>query len=195
MSSIDKKLQSILPRAAAELSAPFEPTDAQRRAKGAFWSHFSDPGAPQVPAEISLALASMYANDRAISTWWPDPSFRSWFTNKDEFRQRLEYMSGIVLDNFFEIVTNRRTPAGARVKAGEIILQLAGKMTSGKPDPEKYLDEHIAKMNRKELEAYIQRNLKVLPPEPVAAEGTPPHSPESLTSPPADSHSKTSEIN
>lgn len=155
----DNKLLQVV--AQASDLVVFHPTSDQRRAKSNFWSHFSD-GDTQVPLDISLAYALKLGADKRISTWWQVKEFQDWFTNKDEFRQRLEYLTHLVLDTFETVLTDPKAQAGAKVNAGKIILEAASKMPKGRGE-EKYMDAQIATMDRKQLEEFIHKSMKLLP--------------------------------
>lgn len=157
----DKKLLSVL-STAPELVI-FQPTADQRKAKSNFWSYWAEGGA-EVPPTVSLATAVRFGGDKRISLWWDTPEFQEWFTNKDEFRQRLEYLSHLVLDTFEKVLTDPASHAGAKVQAGKTILEAAKKMPRGK-DEERYADEKISRMDRRQLEEFIRNNLTLLPPQ------------------------------
>lgn len=141
----------------------YKPTADQRRAKSAFWSHFTGEGATQVPTVPTLASALSLGGDRRISDWWKDQSFIDWFSNSDEFRQRLEYLTTLALDAAEDILTSKDAPAAAKVNMAKLVMEAAGK---GAKDTakEKYADERIAQMDRMQLEEYIRKSMRILPP-------------------------------
>jgi hypothetical protein len=139
----------------------FQPSDAQRRAKSNFWSFFAA-GNALPPADVDLAMASKYAGDRRIEEWWKLEGFASWFSNKDEFRQKVEFMADVVLDEFFSMIRNPGTQATAKVAAGKVILEAAKKLNQKAPSEDAQVSEKIAKMSKEELEAYIRSRMDKL---------------------------------
>lgn len=159
---ISKLKQRILDQAIDVVS--FKPTDAQQRAKSNFWSFFAS-GEALPPVTVDLALASQYAGDRRIAEWWSLQGFPEWFSNKDEFRQKVEFMAGIVLDEFFSMVRSPDTQATAKVAAGKIILEAARKLGNKPAAEETQVSDKIAKMSKEELEEFIRSRMTKLLPE------------------------------
>lgn len=139
----------------------FQPSDAQRRAKSNFWSFFAA-GNALPPTDVDLAMASKYAGDKRIEEWWKLDGFPSWFSNKDEFRQKVEFMADVVLDEFFSMIRNPGTQATAKVAAGKVILEAAKKLNQKAPSEDAQVSEKIAKMSKEELEAYIRSRMDKL---------------------------------
>lgn len=139
----------------------FQPDASQRRAKGNFWSYFTDSDAP-LPQDITLALALKFGADRRIGAWWDSREFRDWFCNKDEFRQRLEYLTHLALDSAEEILISKTVSAQAKVAMAKLIIEAANKMPKGRAD-DKFLDERVAQMDRKQLEEFIRKSVRILP--------------------------------
>jgi len=163
MMNITKLKQSILDKAIDV--AAFQPTDPQKQAKARLWSYFAQ-GDALPPTDIDLATASRYAGDRRISEWWTLQGFPEWFANKDEFRQKVEYMAGIVLDEFFSLIRSPDTQATAKVAAGKVILEAAKKLSNKPASEETQVSDKIAKMSKDELEAFIRSRVdKLLPDE------------------------------
>lgn len=141
----------------------FKPTPEQRRAKSTFWSYFSEDDAP-IPEFISDAMASKFGADRRISQWWGSTDFVAWFTNKDEFRQRLEFLSQLALDAAEEILSSPTVPPQAKVNMAKLVIEAANKMPNKyAKDDQNFLDSRIAKMDKKQLEEFISKNIKLLP--------------------------------
>jgi hypothetical protein len=141
----------------------FTPTDEQKRAKAEFWSRASS-GEAEVPSEISLALALRLGAPTATSKWWSIPGFQDWFTNRNEFKENLEFLANIAVDQLGLIIRDSKANPSARVAAVKLILEAARKMPSKSTDSEQYLDQKVAEMDRKELEDYIQRQMTRITP-------------------------------
>lgn len=90
----------------------FHPTDAHRKAKSAFWSHFFSTG-EQVPPSIDSATAAHFSGFGEVVEWFHDvPGFSEWFSNGEEFRQRVEYVSHLGLDVLQEVLQDRNARLG-----------------------------------------------------------------------------------
>lgn len=138
----------------------FQPTEAQRKVKGRFWSYFESSDALP-PAEIDLSTASRYGAHRSLPDWWAIPGFTDWFTNRDEFRQRMEYLAQRALDELETILASTDERSGAtKVQAIRIIMDISNKAPKSATD--KFLDERVQKMSEKELEEFISKNVRKL---------------------------------
>lgn len=139
----------------------FLPSPEQRKAKAAFWAAYTDN--PVLDLEtISSEEARRYAADTRVYKWWPIPGFRDWFLNKDEFRQRLEYLANIALDAAEEILLNPTAHPSARTNMAKLVIEAAGRMPNKFAKEPKFADEIISRMTRRELEEYIRRGQKLL---------------------------------
>lgn len=157
--SKQERIIEVLDYVASELT--FLPSYEQRKAKSAFWARFNENPMCE-PADISLAMASRFTGDNRVSKWWNQDGFRDWFINRDEFRQRLEHLANLTLDMFEEILSDRKASAGARVSAGKVVMEVARKMPP-RHSTEKFMDEKIGEMDRKQLEEFISRRISLLP--------------------------------
>lgn len=133
----------------------FKPNDAQRLAKSTFWSYFIESHTPP-PEVIELSTALRYGASKGISDWWSLPGFQDWFTNKDEFRQRIEYLASLCLDELEHTVRDRNGNPTARTAAIRMILQASNKLTEGATSKGgTFLDESVSKMDRNQLLDFI----------------------------------------
>lgn len=141
----------------------FFPTEAHIRAKANFWTHFSETDTP-VPDQVDLSTAARFSGDRRIQTWWSTPGFQDWFLNREEFKQRMEYLSNLCLDQLESILTSNVNPSD-KLAAIKLIMQVSSKTPDARASDKqgKYLDSKIAEMSREQLEAYIRRSIQVLP--------------------------------
>lgn len=139
----------------------FVPDTTQMQVKAAFWAkHADNPLAPT--HDITLAAALDVTGDTRLSRWWGIPGFSAWFTNKDEFRQKAEYVANLALQTIEEILLDREAQPNARIKAAQIAIETANKMPT-KYAKEKFIDAKIQEMSRKELDAFIKEAMKELP--------------------------------
>lgn len=142
----------------------FQPTPDQRKAKSSFWAVFgTDPEGTLGPAE-NLVTALRFGGDKRIRQWWDTPGFQDWFFNRDEFRQRVEYLANLALDNLEEILTARNVTSTDKLNAIKILMQVGRKLPTGQAQADSgALPDAISRMTRSQLEAYIQSSLRLLP--------------------------------
>lgn len=150
------KLHASLSKAADVVS--FSPSEAQRRAKSNFWSYFAS-GEALPPTHVDLAIATKYAGDKRIGDWWQLEGFAEWFANKDEFRQRVEFLADLALDELYQLIRNPGTQATAKVAAIRMIMDVGKKVAQKAPNEESAAGEKIASMDKKQLEEYIKSKL------------------------------------
>jgi hypothetical protein len=136
----------------------FSPTAAQRRAKSNFWSFFASCEALP-PDQVDLLIATKYAGDKRISEWWALEGFADWFANKDEFRQRVEFLADLALDELYHLIRDPETQATAKVAAIRMIMDVGKKVSQKAPTEESVAGEKIASMDKKQLEEYIKSRL------------------------------------
>lgn len=136
----------------------FSPTEPQRRAKSNFWSFFAS-GEALPPTQVDLAIATKYAGDKRITEWWQLEGFAEWFANKDEFRQRVEFLADLALDELYQLIRNPETQATAKVAAIRMIMDVGKKVAQKSPSEESAVSEKIASMDKKQLEEYIKSRL------------------------------------
>jgi hypothetical protein len=160
MSSLNN-LSKVL--AAATQEVVFVPTADMRRAKAAFWTSLSDHPLGIGDADtLTLAASKQLGADSRLSRWWAVPGFVDWWQNKQEFKQRLEYMAQLALDSLEEILTDPGANPTAKVNSAKLVLDAANKMP--KKVPEENLDAKLSSMSRAELEEYVRSKVKYLTP-------------------------------
>lgn len=143
----------------------FLPSPEQRRVKSAFWASVADnPMLDPAGGTITVSQATRITGEGRLSRWWKLPGFEQWFLNKDEFRQRVEYLANLALDVAEEILLDRSAHPSARVNMTKLIVEVANKIPSraAQKDENRYLDAQIAKMSRDELAEFIDKNTKFL---------------------------------
>lgn len=149
--------------AAATQDIVFSPTPDMRRAKAAFWSSLSDhPLGIGDTDTLTLAASKQLGADSRLPRWWAIPGFQEWWQNKQEFKQRLEYMAQLALDSLEEILADPNANPTAKVNSAKLVLDAANKMP--KKAPEENLDAKLASMTRTELEEYVRSKVKYLTP-------------------------------
>lgn len=141
----------------------FVPKDSHRRAKANFWTTVQELGLP-IPAEPDYSLALQHSGDAAIQRWWGEPGFRDWFWNRDELRQRVEMLLHQGLDTIQYLLLDEEGTASSKLESMKILLQMSNKMNPAPEAGDKFLDKKIAEMTRAQLEEYIGRSVRMLPP-------------------------------
>ena len=151
-----KDINKILAAASTDLT--FAPTPDMRRAKAAFWHRVAD--APLFDGgPVTLAVAQQFGADKRLSKWWTLPGFVEWFQNREEFRERLEYLADIALDSLEQVLTDPDSNPSAKVASAKLVLEAASKMPKKEADTPA---SRLETMSRTELEDYVRKNLKFL---------------------------------
>jgi len=163
VSSTNNKAAEILEIVSSELT--YLPIPEQRKAKSAFWARFNENPTCE-PQDITRELAIRLSGDNRITKWWGQDGFREWFRNRDEFRQRMEYLASLALDRLEALLCDPKANPSAQVNAAKLIMEVARK-TPSKQAVERYLDEQIGQMDKKQLEDYIRKHTASLLPAPV----------------------------
>lgn len=159
-----KDINKILAAASTDLT--FAPTPDMRRAKAAFWHRFADAPTSLSSDPVTLASAQQFGADKRLSKWWTLPGFAEWFQNREEFRERLEYLADIALDSLEQVLTDPDSNPSAKVASAKLVLEAASKMP--KKDAEAPASR-LETMSRGELEDYVRKNLKFLTSDPPPA--------------------------
>lgn len=135
------------------------PTHEQRKVKSAFWVRFNENPLCE-PQDISLSVIDRIVHDTRTSKWWAQAGFKEWFRNQEEFRERVESMAHLALDTLMVIlVTDDPKTSSARVNAAKLLLEVARKLPSRTQTQDKFADEKISSMDRKQLDAYIAKHM------------------------------------
>lgn len=153
-----KNISKVL--AAASQEVVFAPTPEMRRAKASFWASLEGTPAGDLAENMTLAAASSLGADKKLTRWWAIPGFSDWWQNKEEFKQRLEYLAQLALDSLEEVLTNPEANVTAKVNSAKLVLEAANKMP--KKTAEENTESKLAAMSRNELEDYVKARMKYL---------------------------------
>lgn len=130
----------------------FEPTPTQLRLKAKFWERFgSGPFAAGHSESISGDLVAQVTNSRKLTDWWSKPGFRDWFLDTQEETFQVKALFGMALGELQKLILNPETQDGAKVQALKLIMEINDKMPN--KNKEKFLDEHVGKMDKAQLDA------------------------------------------
>lgn len=149
----------------------FHPTDAMREAKSAFWAVMNDEVLP--PHEITLALVKDTIQSTRIATWWNKPGFQAWFLNKEEYKQRLEYLMNIGMDALERVLRTSESDT-AIVSAMKLIIAANDKMPKAGSANAKTGNDLVDNMTDQQVDDYIRRQMKAMGTS-EASEGAPVH--------------------
>lgn len=133
----------------------FSPTDAQVKLKVKFWSRYI-PGPLSDLDNISMSEVSEVVKDSRIKKLWNQPGFKEWFLNRDENREKLEYLYTLSLKAAERILTDPEIQASAVVNTMKVVGELANKFPS-RYQQEKFIDDEINKMSELQLRAWLER--------------------------------------
>lgn len=131
----------------------FSPTARQRQVKAKFWTRFQ-PGPFSQPGSLSMAEVQRITGASSLKEWWPKPGFQEWFMNREESREKLEYLFMKALDTAEELLDDPNAQASAKVNMIKVIAGLADKYPS--KQQEKFSDDDINRMDEKQLKAYLE---------------------------------------
>jgi hypothetical protein len=138
----------------------FVASRSQQEAKAGFWAVAAD--SPMVdPADLTLAAVQQLCPDTRIKHWWSQPGFREWFCNKNEWRQRVEYLVNKGLDAIEDVLSDPDAAPSARVKAFEVLARLSDKEPARVKEV-RFSDSFINNMSEAQLEEYVRRQSKQL---------------------------------
>lgn len=133
----------------------FTPSMAQRKVKAAFWIiHNENPIISK--DKINMAYIIQQVDDGRIRNWWGVPGFQDWFLNKEEVRQRIEYLFDVAMDQAEVMLLDQSTQPSAKVNLIKLLSELADKMPA-KSKEIKFLDASIEKMDAAQLDEYIKK--------------------------------------
>lgn len=134
------------------------PTAQQRMLKSAFQTRIQESPLEDMK-NVSLPQIQKYVYDSRLPKWWSQPGFREWFTNREEFRERVESLAHLALDTLQKILLDEDSKSmSARVNAAKILMEIGKKMPPKGGIREIYIDDKVSKMGRAELEEFLRRN-------------------------------------
>jgi hypothetical protein len=94
----------------------FTPSNNQMKLKAGFYASWAGMTQP-TEGDISSITGS-----QSIQKWWSDPSFKSWFLNKDQTLAKMAYLKDLALSTAEQILLDPDQPAAARVNMIKVVL-------------------------------------------------------------------------
>jgi uncharacterized protein with HEPN domain len=104
---------------------------------------------------MGLQHALQVTGASSLKEWWGEAGFKEWFLNREEGREKLEYLFMRALDAAEDILNDPNAQASARVNMIKVIGELANKFPS--KYQEKFSDEDINRMDEKQLRNYLEK--------------------------------------
>lgn len=135
----------------------FVPNDAQRRCKSAFWAVYGNDGV--MVEEPTLAAVLDVTNETRLPDWWRLPGFQEWFLNREEYRQRMDYLMHLGFDALERVLRYSQSDT-AIVSAMKLLIAANDKMP--RQNAVKYADEWVANLTDQQLEEYINKNVRLV---------------------------------
>lgn len=145
----------------AELSSAaddilFQPSPLHQTLKAQFWARFT-PSPIDDSANLTLASVLHHVGDSRLKRYWALPGFREWFTNRDENRERVEYLWMVGLDTAESILRDGQANPAAKVQLLKLLAEVTGRVTRGSQKEEKFSDETVNRMDEKELRGWLKK--------------------------------------
>lgn len=139
-----------IPRIVA--ASRFTPSPAQIRRRKEYWERN-----PQLSQDPSLEEAIATGAHAMVSRWWKTPGFSEWFLNKDSNLHAAEELLHRAMDRLSDILGTAEDE-GIIIAAAKEARTLHAQLTAATETSEKFADEQVNQMSRKELEDYIRSN-------------------------------------
>lgn len=139
----------------------FEPSPEQRMLKARFWTRYADTPLADCNKINQTFVANLTGNS-TVARWWNMPGFADWFLNKDEWREKIEYLARLSLDAAEAILMddNPKT-ASARVNLIKSINELANKLPA-RVKERVVLDKVVADATEEQLDDIIAQGAKII---------------------------------
>lgn len=137
-----------------------QPTDKEKRLKASFWKRIANQPLFDIQNLSYEQVRSIIGTD-ALKASWSQPGFKAWFCNREEYRERLEYLFELAMDAAEDILKNVDPKAqSARVNMVKTISELAGKLQKGNAtqNATALINGTIGQMDKAQLELYLQKN-------------------------------------
>ena len=151
-----------LPSLAADVV--FMPTPRQIQVKAKFWSRYQ-PGPFSSPGGITGSVAMEVTGVRSVADWWGKAGFKEWFLNRDEAREKLEYLFHKALNTAEQILDDPLAQANAKVQMIKVVAELANKFPT--KNLERFADDDINKMDEQQIMHFLEQRGVVIRKETV----------------------------
>lgn len=136
----------------------FDPSQLQERAKAKFYRTL-DQRSHMVSKEAVLENEAMlveFCGTKHITTWAQHPGFSAWFLDEDVTMDYVISLRDQAVRTIHATLLDEDTPAKDRLKAADMVLQLAG-MYPSKESTVKFLDERLNALTEAETDREIKQ--------------------------------------
>lgn len=113
---------------------------------------------------ITEPLVAQFVHDTRLPAWWSIPGFQQWFTNNQEFTQRVGFIADLALDEMENIIRSNLVTAQVKTPLIKLAMEMAGKIPKNRAQDTESEEDVISKMSRAELEEYIAKKMPMLVP-------------------------------
>lgn len=104
---------------------------------------------------VSLAQALEVTQAPQLRKWWAEDGFQDWFLNREEAKERLQYLFQKGLDAAENILDNPEANANAKANILKLLAEMTGHLT--KKPVDRFADEQVNKMSEEQLKAYLEK--------------------------------------
>jgi hypothetical protein len=135
----------------------YRPTDSDRRLKAKLLTSLEDNPLLDIDTITPHQVRHLIKSD-AFSVKWTKPGFKEWLLNKQEHKEKLEYLFSLALGAAEEILLNTDPKAqSARVNMIKLVAELSRKMPSKDSDGTGGLAKAITQMDKAQLELLLSK--------------------------------------
>lgn len=138
----------------------FRPTNDQKRIKSQFWASVR-------ASSINLSVnpdSSIAASYIDLGTNWEVPGFSQWLWDEKSFDTQADYLAQVSMDELERLLTSHLAAPTVKLGAIKLALEVARKLGKTNDSPE-FADSKIGEMDKRQLEEYINKSLKLVSPE------------------------------
>jgi len=148
----------------------FVPEKEHQKLKAQFWARFSaSPFADMDNVTLSQVLEKV--QDARLRKWWSVTGFKEWFTNRDEHRERLEYLFDLGMSRAESILMqDDPKSAGAQVNLIKLIGELTGRISGRGSKDEKFSEAKINNMSEADIQKFLEKKGVLIAPKKLPAE-------------------------
>lgn len=142
----------------------FVPNNEQKRARSNFWIAVGELGI-DIPQQVGLPVVLQHAGDKRVAEWWVLPGFQDWFLNREDFRQRVDFLSSMALDELEKTLQNPAASPKDKILVAKMLLDERNRRVAASDGADaSLLGERLQKMSRAELDTYIRTRVQKLTP-------------------------------
>lgn len=156
----DKQLSAAIKKADKATKAVgellFVPSSSQTKIKARFWTRYQP--SPLIPIEsLNMAKVIEITNSAQIKTWWSMPGFVSWFMNREEEKEEINYLFKKSLRTIDRILSEDNPKlANAQINAIKMLAEMTGHLNKNNMK-DKFADEEINKMSENQLLSFLEK--------------------------------------